>query len=114
MSIMSGARDTLSTLVFEQALRQVRDRQLERMRDGRPMNDAELRAAEREAALAAARHVYGDDTAMAMGIASQAGERDHRKDYASRTTAAADMALLATHRLICAVPIVGDPEHAVP
>jgi hypothetical protein len=49
---------------------------------------------------------------MAMGIASRPGERDHRKDYASRPTAAADMALLATHRLICAVPIVGDPEHA--
>lgn len=112
MSIMSSARDTLSTLLFEQALRQVRDMQLERMRDGRPMSDDELRAAERDAALHAARHSYSDDTAMAMGIASRPGERDHRKDYASRPTAAADMALLATHRLICAVPIVGDPEHA--
>ncbi|RZI94221.1 MAG: hypothetical protein EOP78_09430 [Variovorax sp.] len=113
MSIMSGARDTLATLVFEQALRQVRDRQLERVRERRPMTEAELHAAERDAALSAARHVYRDETAMAMGIASLPGERDHRKDYASRTTAAADMALLATHRLICAVPIVGDPEHAV-
>lgn len=113
MSIMSSARDTVSTLAFEQALRLVRDRQLERMRDGRPMTDDELRRAERDAALGTARLMYSDDTVMAMGIASRPGERDHRSDYASRTTAAADMALLATHRLICAVPIVGDPEQAL-
>ena len=45
-------------------------------------------------------------------MAAHAGARDHRKDYAARTTASADMAVLATHRQICRIPIVGDPELA--
>ena len=110
MSIMSGMRDTLSNLSFERALREVRDLQIQRMLEGRPLGAQELQDLERNAALQAARQMYCDDTVLAWGIAQQAGERDHRKDYAARTTASADMAVLATHRQICRIPIVGDPE----
>jgi hypothetical protein len=112
MSIMSGMRDTLASLSFERALREVRDLQIQRMLDGRPLTAQELQALERDAALQAARQMYCDETALAWGMAEQAGQRDHRKDYASRSTASADMAVLATHRQICRIPIVGDPELA--
>ncbi len=112
MSIMSGMRDTLANLSFERALREVRDLQIQRMLDGRPLSQQELQALERDAALKAARQMYCDETVLAWGIAQNAGQRDHRKDYASRSTASADMAVLATHRWICRIAIVGDPELA--
>ena len=113
MSIMSGLRDTVAALSFDRRLQEVRDQQLQRVLDGRPMTDDELREAEREAALQVARLMYSDDTALAMGIATQRGERDHRKDYAARSSTQADVAALVTHQVICALPVVGDPEHAV-
>jgi hypothetical protein len=112
MSILSGMRDTLSHLAFERALRELRDLQIQRMLDGRPLDAQALQDLERDAALHTARQMYCDTTVLAWGMAAHAGARDHRKDYAARTTASADMAVLATHRQICRIPIVGDPELA--
>lgn len=114
MSILSGARDVLSLLAFERALGRVRDQQLQRMLDGRPMSDDELRQAEREAALATARQLYADDTALAMGLARAPGERDHRRDYAARSSAPAEVAALSSHHALCRLPIVGDPSLVSP
>jgi hypothetical protein len=114
MSIMSSLRDTAASLAFDRALQGVRDLQIQRLLDGRPMGGDELREAEKSAVLGVARHFYNDDTALAMGLAAQAGERDHKRDYAGRAQAPADQATLFTHRLICALPVVGDPANALP
>lgn len=114
MSIMKSLRDTTASLAFDRALQAVRDRQLQSVLDGTPMSEEALHEAEREAALGVARHFYNDDTALAMGIASRRGERDHRADYAARANVAADQAALFTHRAMCAVPVVGDPEFLLP
>ena len=113
MSIMSSLRDTTASIAFDRALQGVRDRQIDSLLDGRPMSDDALREAERQAALAVARRFYNDETALAMGLATRAGERDHKQDYARRMQATADQATLFTHHLICALPVVGDPAHAV-
>ena len=110
MSILGGLRDTLAHLAFEQALREVRDLQLTRMLTGHPLKEHQLQQLEREAALGAARALYSDEVVLAWGLAQQSGERNHRQDYAQRGTASADMAVLATHRQICQLPIVGDPQ----
>ena len=113
MSVLSNLRDTISALSLEVALRDVRERQLRRLLlDDNPMTEQELRAAEREVVLATARLMYCDETAQAMGIVASAGRLDHRKDYASRATASADLMCLWTHQLLCRLPVVGDPAFA--
>ena len=113
MSLMSSLRDTAAALAFDRALQGVRHLQIQRLLDGRPLGEAALRAAETEAALGVARTLYSDDTVIAMGIAAQSGERNHKRDYAARTNAGSDIATLFTHRCICAIPVVGDPAHAL-
>jgi hypothetical protein len=113
MSLMSGLRDTIATIAFDRRLQTVRERQIAGVLDGAPLSDDALREAEKDAALAVARQMYNDDAALAMGIAEQAGERDHRKDYGARSSAQGDVSVLTAHRIICGLPIVGDPAHGV-
>lgn len=113
MSLMSGLRDTIATIAFDRHLQAVRERQIVGMLDGAPLSDDALREAEKQAALTVARQMYNDETALAMGIAGQAGERDHRKDYAARSSAQGDVSVLVAHRILCGLPIVGDPAHGV-
>ena len=113
MSLMSGLRDTIATLAFDRQLQAVRERQIAGVLDGVPLSEDALREAERQAALTVARQMYNDDVALAMGIAVKPGERDHRKDYAARSSAQGDVSVLAAHRIICGLPIVGDPAHGV-
>lgn len=112
MSMMTNLRDITASIMFGRELQAVRDAQLQQMLDGQPMSDEQLRAAEQEAVLRVARQLYSDKTALAMGFAKAPGERDHKRDYAARTNANADAAALFTHRVICELPVVGDPAHA--
>jgi len=110
VSIMSSFRDTLSTLSLEQALGRLRDQQMDRLLDGKPISDEALRQAERAIAVQLAEHFYGDATHQAMAIAPGDGQGGVLSSFAARSTVMADAAILLAHRMLCRVPVVGDPE----
>lgn len=111
MSIMSGFRDTLASLALEQALGRLRDEQIERLLAGAPLSDEQLRQAEKAIAMQLAQHYWGGACASALGISAAP---DVAAAYAARCTVAGDAAALLTHRILCQIPVVGDPAHDLP
>ncbi len=111
MSIMSGFRDTLASLALEQALGRLRDEQIERLLAGAPLSDEQLRQSEKTIAMQLAQHYWGEACTSALAIPSVP---DVVAAYAARCTVASDAAVLLTHRILCQIPVVGDPAHDLP
>lgn len=111
MSIMSGFRDTLASLALEQALGRLRDEQIERLLAGAPLSDEQLRQSEKAIAMQLAQHYWGEACTSALAIPAAP---DVVAAYAARCTVAGDAATLLTHRILCQIPVVGDPAHDLP
>jgi hypothetical protein len=111
MSILSNMRDVVANIALGKALEGVRDRQLAAVRSGTALAPAQLLDLEREAVARVAKTYYNPTRSAGLGL--EEVKVDHKTQYAERGTVCTDIALQETHRILCSLPIVGDPQFDV-
>ena len=76
-----------------------------------PLSDEQLRQSEKTIVMHLAQHYWGEAYTSALAIPAAP---DVVAAYAAHCTVASDAAVLLTHRILCQIPVVGDPTHDLP
>lgn len=109
MSILSNSRDLVASIALCKAMEAVRNRQLQAVRDGKPLSTQEIEALEKEANAGIITEFYSAERSRLIGL--DPGSTARRAQYMNRSTAMADLATLENHRLISRLPVVGDAQY---
>jgi hypothetical protein len=105
MSILRNMRDIAANMALVEALDGIRKEQLAAAATGAKLESADLVSREQLAVRGVVTKFYGNEVSAQLGLES--GQTERRDQYQRRSTAIADEVALETHRILCALPIVG-------
>lgn len=107
--MLAEARDILAVIRYEKLLSQARERLAEQVIAGVAIRPQDLAVAEAEVAAALKREFY---TAAARQVARPGAGMSDDQDFAARGQRLTEQMVLASHRALLEIPVVGDPSLA--
>ena len=108
--MLADGRDILAVIRYEKLLSQARERLAEQLIAGVVVRPQDLAAAEAEATATLKREFFNRDARKVVHPGA-AGISDD-EDFAARGQWLTEQMVLASHRALLAIPVVGDPALA--
>ena len=111
MSLLTNMRDVVANIALVKAMESVRTRQLAAIREGTAVDARQLGIWEKEALTKVVNAYYSAEKSAQLGLTG--ADVNYKEQYRTRGTDLADLAAMENHRLLCALPIVGEPKFDV-
>lgn len=108
--MLAEARDILAVIRYEKLLSQARERLAEQVIAGVVIRPQDLAAAEAEAGATLKQEFF--NPAARKVVRPGSAEMNDAQDFADRGQRLTEQMVLASHRALLAIPLVGDPSLA--